>query len=250
MHWIYLSPHLDDAALSCGGLLWEQANAGERVSVWTIFAGDPPPGPFSPFAQSLHQRWEAGPQAAAQRREEDLASCSFLGASCVHFPIPDCIYRMDTSGVHLYTSEEAIMGEIHPAEIDLIASLGDTLARQLPRDAILVSPHAIGGHVDHRLTRRAAERVGYPLWFYADYPYVLKETARLYQPGTDWGEPHSFPISQAGLEAWVSSVGAHRSQISTFWPDLTAMRAEIEEYSRRLGGAVLWEAADLGGKND
>ena len=68
MEWIYLSPHFDDVALSCGGLLWEQAQAGEGASVWTICAGEVPAGQLSPFAQSLHERWEKGQGAAVQRR--------------------------------------------------------------------------------------------------------------------------------------------------------------------------------------
>jgi len=34
-------------------------------------------------------------------------------------------------------------------------------------------PLAIGSHRDHVLTRTAAERLGIPLWFYADYPYLV-----------------------------------------------------------------------------
>lgn len=241
MHWIYLSPHLDDVALSCGGLLWEQARAGEEVSIWTICAGDPPPGPFSPYAQSLHQRWETGPQAVGKRREEDLTSCAIMGVSCYHLPIPDCIYRADIHGTHLYPSDEAILSDIHPTEIDLIVSLGDMLTKKLPQDVIIVSPLALGGHVDHRLTRTAAERVGCPLWFYADYPYVLKDPSQLESSGICLGERHLFTISQSGMEAWVSAVAAHRSQISTFWPDQVSMQTAIEEYLQRTGGVFLWE---------
>jgi len=53
MNWIYISPHLDDVAFSSGGLVWEQSNAGEQVGIWTIFAGDPPVGPLSDFAEKL-----------------------------------------------------------------------------------------------------------------------------------------------------------------------------------------------------
>lgn len=102
MHWIYLSPHLDDVALSCGGLVWEQSQAGEQVEVWTVCAGDPPPGPLSPFAEELHRRWKTGPEAAQPRREEDKRSLEFLGASPRHFPLPDCIYRRAADGRALF----------------------------------------------------------------------------------------------------------------------------------------------------
>lgn len=242
MHRIYLSPHLDDVALSCGGLVWEQAHAGDQVSIWTICAGDPPTGPFSPYAQSLHQRWETGPQAVAMRREEDQTSCKIMGASSYHFPIADCIYRTDINGNHLYQSEEAILGEIHPAERDLITTLVDLLTRELPQGVVLVSPMALGGHVDHRLTRAAAERIGHPLWFYADFPYVVKDNVQLDSPDISSGNPHLFTISEDGLEAWVNAVRAHHSQISTFWPDMDAMQFAIEDYSQHVGGVLLWGA--------
>ncbi len=36
---IYLSPHYDDAALSCGGSIHKQATQQEPVAVITVFAG-------------------------------------------------------------------------------------------------------------------------------------------------------------------------------------------------------------------
>ena len=63
MEWIYLSPHFDDIAYSCGGLVWEQVNSGQMVSIWTICAAYPPPGPLSSFASILHERWGTGREA-------------------------------------------------------------------------------------------------------------------------------------------------------------------------------------------
>jgi LmbE family N-acetylglucosaminyl deacetylase len=81
MPWIYLSPHFDDVALSCGGLVWEQTQIGEMVSIWTVCAGEPPLGDLSPFAKELHSRWEVGQNAPNQRKNEDTRSCHRLGVS-------------------------------------------------------------------------------------------------------------------------------------------------------------------------
>ena len=244
MEWIYLSPHFDDVALSCGGLVWQQTQAGERASIWTICGGDPPGRPFSPFAESLHARWETGEAAVEQRRQEDALSCARLGASYRHFSIPDCIYRRSpTDGSFLYDSEESLTGPLHPDEAVLVESLRGELAQSLPDGAKVVSPLALGGHVDHRLVRAAAEGMGRPLWFFADYPYVLRcepELASL--PGAGL-EPVRFPLSAAGLESWQGAVAAHASQISSFWPGLPAMRDAIAEYALRRGGVELWRSA-------
>lgn len=244
MTWIYLSPHFDDVALSCGGLVWEQVLRGEAASIWTICAGDPPPGALSPFAQSLHRRWETSSQAAQERRLEDQASCQALGADWRYFKLPDCIYRPGgESGLFYYASEEALFGDIHPGELVMIANLADALRQGLPGDAQVVCPLTLGGHVDHRLTRRAAEQLGRNLWYYADYPYVLDSEQPFEEMLQAGWTSRVFPVSEAGLAAWQASIAAHQSQISTFWPSVDVMEAAMRAYWQEQGGVRLWRAA-------
>jgi LmbE family N-acetylglucosaminyl deacetylase len=253
MHWIYLSPHLDDVALSGGGLVWQQTQAGEFVEIWTICAGDPPEQPISAFAESLHQRWQTISAATELRRQEDRNSCQAMGASYRHFNLPDCVYRLGPPGtpvqdLALYDLEESLWGEIHPAESGLLATLGKQLSDQLPQDCEIVCPLALGGHVDHRLTRGAAESLGHHLWYYADYPYALKSQVELEALKCTGWQAVQHPISAEGLYAWISAVAAHRSQISTFWsidsdrriPAEEAMRQAITQYCQELGGVWLW----------
>ncbi len=237
MRWIYLSPHLDDIALSLGGLLWQQAQAGEHLSVWTICAGDPPEGKVSAFAQSLHQRWSVGREASAARRKEDIASCQIMGADYRHFAIPDCIYRRSPrTDEFLYASEEAIFGEVHEDEDTLILQLAQEMQDALPKDVKIIAPLGLGGHVDHRLTRAAAQRLDSSLGLYADYPYVLNMPAW----GTGDLTPSSFSISADALAMWQSAVAAHTSQISTFWKNLDDMRTALQMYAQQQGGVNLW----------
>ncbi len=139
--------------------------------MWTICAGSPPEGPLSPLAESLHERWQTGREAVAQRRLEDQTSCARMGATPGYFPVPDCIYRRsEVNGVLLYASEGAIMGPLHPLEGPLLEQLGSALHSRLPTDAEIVVPLALGGHVDHHLVRQAAQGLGRRLWYYADVP--------------------------------------------------------------------------------
>jgi LmbE family N-acetylglucosaminyl deacetylase len=243
MEWIYLSPHLDDVALSVGGLLWEQSQAGERVSIWTICGGEPPPGDNSPFAESLHTRWETGAEAMHARRAEDIKACQFLGANFTHFDIPDCIYRRSPkTGEHLYASEESLWIPVHSDEEGLIIELAQKMQAKIPAGVQVVSPITLGDHVDHRLTRAAAERLGIPLWFYADYPYLLEANNFRILEKLD---STVFPISPGGLLAWQEAVAAHRSQISTFWQNLDEMQAAIQAYSQKMDGVKLFRPAHL-----
>lgn len=254
MGWVYISPHLDDVALSCGGLLWEQAQSGLCVSVWTICAGDPPPGPFSPFAESLHTRWETGREAVSRRRDEDIESCTRMGASWRHFSVPDCVYRRGKEGgAPLYASEETIFGPLQTYESHLVRSLSVEIAESIQgqdrehpgKDGLprleLVCPLALGGHVDHRLVRAAIERTGYPVWYYADYPYVREHAGTLTRLKQQGWKAVFFPITENGLAAWELAIAAHASQISTFWPDLPTMKAAISAYLQPEGGIFLWK---------
>jgi len=246
MLWVYLSPHFDDAALSCGGQIWEQVHAGDSVSIWTVCAGEPPASALSPFAQGLHTRWEAGYDAPSQRKKEDLNSCQRLGAISHYFNIPDCIYRSHPETGHfLYASEAALSGPVQPGDDQTIATLREELERAYQPGMNLVCPLAIGNHVDHQLTRMVLEGMRRPLWYYADYPYVehgRAQVERLEQAG--WVS-HHFSISPDGLLAWQDSIAAHGSQISTFWPGETEMRQAIAAYLDWNNGFRLWRRPDV-----
>ena len=231
MHWIYLSPHFDDVALSCGGLAWEQVQAGNTVSIYTVCAGSAPFGELSPFAKELHTRWKLNGDAAAQRRNEDFNSCRRLGATWQYFTIPDCIYRRDPrSGEYLYPSEASLNGPLHPADTFTSVSLQQEIKSFHSKDTVFVNPLGLGNHVDHQLTRLAAEGINDRTWYYADYPYVLRCKEKLDELQQEGWLSQVFPISPEGLVAWQNSIAAHGSQISTFWNGEHEMRLAVHEY--------------------
>ena len=124
----------------------------------------------------------------------------------------------------------------------LVDRLADELEKQIPPGADVVCPLTLGGHVDHRLTRAAVEKTGRKIWYYADYPYVLSRTAELDALRQSGWQSTTFPVSDAGLEAWIASVAAYTSQISTFWPDAIAMRAGLQDLWQSSGSGVqLWK---------
>ena len=117
---IYLAPHLDDAALSCGGQIARRTRAGERILIVTVMAGDPPTDVENDYIRSLHARWDLERDAAAQRRAEDSAACRILGADHLHWPIADCIYRLDpATGRPLLEPERPTEAELAPARAAL-----------------------------------------------------------------------------------------------------------------------------------
>jgi LmbE family N-acetylglucosaminyl deacetylase len=240
MRWIYISPHFDDAVLSCGGLIWEQTHTGIPVEIWTICAGSPPPGPLSPFAQAIHDSWNTGTaeETVALRRIEDQNSCRRVGAQVVHFPVSDCIYRRSRTGSLLYA--QGIFGGLNPRDESVIEEVVSLLSARINQYDVLVCPLGIGAHVDHLIVRAALERLNRPLWYYADIPYYFKDPDSL--PGATNGlMAKNFYVSAEGLQAWQESIAAHKSQISILFEDETDMRQKIRDYAQKFEGLRLWE---------
>lgn len=246
--WVYLAPHLDDAALSCGAQIAQHTRAGGSVLVVTVMAGDPPPQTqASEYVDSLHTRWQLATDAAAQRRAEDLAACRVLGVDALHWHVPDCIYRTDAAtGAPFYVSDADIFGEIAPPELALVAQLAADLTA-LPAWGRMVTPLTVGHHVDHQLVRMAAER-GWGadrLDYYEDYPYAQQagavEAVLEAVPG-GW-HAEVMAVDDAAIQAKIEAIAAYRSQLSTFWADRRNLEAEVGGFIVQTGGERLWRQA-------
>jgi len=242
VRWIYLSPHFDDAVLSCGGLIWEQTASGMPVEIWTVFAGDPPPGRLSQFAAKTHADWGTGNalETVALRRVEDRNAVRKVGAVAHHFPLTDCIYRRHpVSGKHLYT--ETVFRKPARVETYVADTVAKMLSSRLTKQDTLVCPLAMGNHVDHVLTRKATEQLGRPLLYYADVPYLFNFPEQLPKK-TNALLPLFYSVTRDGLRAWQSGIAAYASQISGLFPDLDSMRHSIKTYWSEKRGIDLWHA--------
>jgi LmbE family N-acetylglucosaminyl deacetylase len=242
--WIFLSPHLDDVVYSCGGFIWDLSNAGQDIEVWTICAADPPSGSLSPFAASLHRDWGLADNAYQVRRQEDQVALQILGAKHRYLSYLDCIYRQSSDGDFFYDSEEAIFGGLDARESGLIDNLIADLKSELPADARIIAPLGIGNHVDHELTRKAANRLSRSVSFYSDYPYAREAEGReilsFINSSDDWaGE--NYPISEAGISRWFQASRAYGSQLSIFWEDEVSLEKDIRDFAAFLGGMKVWK---------
>lgn len=111
-------------------------------------------------------------EVMAVRRAEDEAFVRLVGASISFVNLPDGVFRG-------YEGDGALMGTPHPDDLPPVEELRVALAKLSPERLYL--PFSVGGHVDHRQTRRAAiALLGEPgspyldrALFYEDFPYSL-----------------------------------------------------------------------------
>jgi LmbE family N-acetylglucosaminyl deacetylase len=232
---VYLSPHLDDAALSCGGAIARHSNAGARVLVVTICTAAPPAeGPFSGFAEETHLRWGLAPDAvvAARLREDDLA-LERLDADTYRAGLLDAIYRMPEA----YDSNDTLFGVPAPDDPLLYSTrqLIAALHGRVPR-ATFYAPLGIGNHVDHQIIHTAArDGAGAVMAFYEDFPYVIWPGAfeqRMAALGP------KFVASTIDIDATLSrkigAIDAYASQLSSLFEDPSAMAQVITSYAEDL----------------
>jgi LmbE family N-acetylglucosaminyl deacetylase len=219
-----LSPHLDDAAYSVGGQLAAQVRAGGTAVVLNLFAGRPGQDTLSPLAREFHAR-QGVDDLVSHRIGLDRAALDRLGARPVYLPFRDCIYRGSPEGGDWYYSDPSqVFDQPHPAEAHLPAELADAVAPHLPgdRQVRVLAPLAVGGHVDHRIVRDAAlllARQGWPVRFYEDVPYVMREgaveeaLAEARGAGADGWQVETVYLEPEDFAARLEATAAYRSSL-------------------------------------
>jgi LmbE family N-acetylglucosaminyl deacetylase len=238
MRYIYLSSHLDDAALSAGGWIYDQTEQGNSVEIWTIMCGFPHSKELSAFAQMLHQQWgmDSAEEVIRGRRQEDINAANILGATVQHFDFLDCIYRQNKNGEWLYLE---VFREPYPDEADFPKQIADEISKRLKPDDKLICQFGIGNHVDHILVRRAVELLGKPLWYVADIPYFFKSPEQLSLHKAGMKEKVEM-VSDAGVGSWVEAIMAYKSQIAYLFESQESMQNQIQEYCQANGGIKFW----------
>jgi LmbE family N-acetylglucosaminyl deacetylase len=248
---IYLSPHFDDAVLSCGGKIARQVAAGENVVVATVFGGEPAKESLSPFAVSIHARPDGSENLIPLRRLEENQALAVLGADSRPGDYLDCIYRRDTDNRRwLYDHEEALFGPVDPAEQGLAYELAQVFATlALPGGSCdYHAPLAVGDHVDHQIVRRAAlilQHAGYEVLFYEDFPYVERDPAGLEsaldRAGAGTWQPVLIDLDQAAIDCKIEAIAAYRSQIGVLFGEASDVAPRIRAYAKRTGGGAYAE---------
>lgn len=239
---IYLSPHLDDAVFSCGGRIHREVDEGRSVLIATVATAEAP-GRLSGYAARYHRRGRLGEEAMERRREEDREAARRLGAETLHLGLPDAMYRAGPGGDRpLYPRLAALLGR--PRTGDPMRPLLRQALERLPESELLLLPFAIGGHVDHRLTRGVAETTcaGREVAYWEDFPYLARWYRPGPRPGPGW-RAEVVAVDEAALDARCRAMAAYGSQVRTIFGDEERMRRRVARAVARAGGERYWRRA-------
>jgi LmbE family N-acetylglucosaminyl deacetylase len=247
-----LSPHLDDAALSIGAYLHQQASAGAQVVAVTVLANDPAADVGRPGAWDARCGFSSAAAAALRRRDEDLRAWSLLGGIPVWLPFGDETYGGRPCDDEVWAE---IARAIGAADVVLVPGYPLTLP-------------------DHRFVARLVlERRGQlqgRLGFYAEQPYAAASIVGVHNPAGAAATPLSVTSAvvqfgartlrrEAPMQTCVAIEGLAVDGVQwrhqrTSWADRRAKRRAVMSYRsqlrpiglRPLLGAWLYEVAHGG----
>ncbi|HEY3831250.1 MAG TPA: PIG-L family deacetylase [Acidimicrobiia bacterium] len=217
---VVVSPHLDDAVLSCGALI--AADPGTLVV--TVFAGRPQPGlSGEPTDWDRSCGFAAGDDVLAARRHEDDCACAALGAEPRWLDFVDYQYGEPVAVDEIAAELGAVIEALAPAE--LFVPLG------------LVHP-------DHDRTHRACRlligRTTLTVFAYEDLPYRALEGAvdtRITELDAAGLNPRRVDLGVDGRDARKhEAIACYASQargLAAAWPGYE--RVLTREYYWRLG---------------
>lgn len=190
-----ISPHFDDAVLSC----WHLVGADADLQIVNVFTGTPK----DPGSHGWWDRLTGATDSQERMRErtaEDREALALAGRSAVALGFLDEQYRDE------------------PQALDPIV---ERLRSELVPGCRLVAPAALGNHTDHALARDACAALideGHPLTLYADLPGA-----------TAYGWPHWVTGSEPDPHL---SVDAHWHEAMEGF-DPGALRPEVHELGGR-----------------
>ncbi len=244
----FISPHLDDIALSCGGLVHRLAHSGEQVTVVSVCTADVAAGqPLSAAAKHVHWEWQLGEQPYANRRAEDAHACAALGAHTIHLNLLDAVYRRDDNRNSLY--ERDFIGiPVNPLDWqDHVLALSAKLWAVLsPHQANLrvYCPMAVGRHVDHSIVRRVVEVLlpAAQISYYEDYPYADKPEALVRELAELKGAtPLQVVLVESEIAARIAAIACYPSQLFALFQQAETMPERVRAYIARAGGERYWQ---------
>jgi LmbE family N-acetylglucosaminyl deacetylase len=145
-----LSPHLDDAVLSC----WHLLEDTSELIVVNVFTGSPAAGTPAPWWDQLTGAGDPV-ERMEERRAEDRRALALVGRAAVSLDFLDAQY-----------------GRAHLPASELVRRLGAVVEP----GTVIHAPAGLSRHPDHEVVRDAAlelARAGWPLVVYADLPHAI-----------------------------------------------------------------------------
>jgi len=180
---VFVSPHLDDAILSCAQLIVDLKRKGKDITIITIFT-NAVPDTKTPQARDFINKcgYKDPMRLFSDRIIEDKKVWKYIGARGIYLDFVDAAWREDQNKKTIYKNSSIQMsGVISPKDKKLVVKIESKLKKIIPKNkrVLVLGPCGIGGHADHVIVSKILEKLPYPKLFWEDFPYNTKHIKRL-----------------------------------------------------------------------
>lgn len=233
-HFIFFSPHLDDAILSCGSLLLQLKKFRKDVTVITVFTKAAASPPYPPQAWEFLAAcgYSDADSLFVDRKLEDAKAMKYLGAKKVHWDYNDATWRKTIKNQFVYkNSPVQFSGKLAREDLPLLHELVEKMKKFVKlqnSNTIYLGPLGVGGHADHVLVREAMKRLTISKLFWEDYPYnnvwinkikfleILK---------------YKLLFEEEWLKEKAQMIKMYKTQVPTLFPDNTIPKRKEKYYT-------------------
>ena len=224
---LFVSPHLDDVAFSCGATVSWLASRGWRCVLATAFTRSV----HNPTGFALACQTDKGLPAdvdyMALRRQEDAACGQALGTEAVRWlDFAEAPHRGYDTAAQLFAPP--LVGD---SVVEPLSQALSALCREW-QPAITFAPLALGAHVDHvqlqRAVRLAVGAQALVAW-YRDMPYAMRA-------GDDAGSADAaVALGDRHLQAKLDGCACYGSQLGFQFGGVQDMRAALASFAHAEG---------------
>lgn len=240
----FISPHLDDAVFSAGGLL-DKLSGKVDLTVINVFTNSGDSKNTLSARAYLKQCQEGDPSKLfAKRRKEDKVALKTWKVKVVDLPYADAMWRKTTPlnlGLPELTSVyptyrfHVISGRVsrfdHPLMIDLAAKLKSLIKE---KNYYVFCPVGFGNHADHLLVRNVcrATFASDKVFYWSDFPYYFRN-----QTGGNFikqNQLDSFEVKHNGVKKLVAAK-LYKTQFSAVVTDESTIKNPEIFYHNLVG---------------
>lgn len=229
---LMVSPHLDDAVFSAGGIAATLAAQGMHVVMVTAFTRSVHPASGFALACQRDKGLSDDIDYMALRRAEDVLAAEALGVGQpVWLDLPEAPHRG-------YDSPAALFAGPHSGD-DVAARLTPLLVPLIAAADIVLAPRGLGSHVDHGRVIRAVLDAGVrKIGWWEDTPYVLRVTgARSDEALPAALRSVTIAITEEALARKIKAACAYASQIGFQFGGAVEVAASLAELAIDRGMA-------------
>jgi LmbE family N-acetylglucosaminyl deacetylase len=248
---LIVSPHLDDAVLSCGDLINKLINDNNIVDVITVFSKDEKKENLSDAAKKFHSNCFLPSNPMIERKKEDRKAHNYLKCKSHYMDYLECLYRKHDNK-HLYPDLNNIY-HLEDNDKKIIKDVEKSLSKIINNYDIILAPLGLGGHADHLVCNKAINNIKNiikgKLYFYEEVAYVCyyyRDNEK-----SNWGKGLKnmlIEIRDDNFNKKINSILMYRSQLNILWSDYNQMYNDLDSFSKKYDknrSVRLWYYEDL-----